>query len=175
MAGPMLCQELLTCIFEHLAAGDDDTQDYFETAALHNQGPLFRQIKDSPGQQWCEMPPKRLRSASEQQTVSHTKQPASRKPTSVHGTLACAARVCKDWASAAVKLLYHDPGDAISRYEGLYLPHLLQTLRKDPFLRGCVRGFTVTASLEAGLWVSDYSGEGDLFCELIELCPKIKG
>jgi len=76
---------------------------------------------------------------------------------------------------AATKLLYRDPGDAISRYEGLYLPHLIKSLRQDVYLRGYVRGFTVTASLEAGLWVSDYSGEGDLFCELIELCPGIKG
>jgi hypothetical protein len=34
---------------------------------------------------------------------------------------------------------------------------------------------TITASLEAGLWVSDYACEGDLFCELIELCPRLKG
>lgn len=176
MAGPKLCHELLTCIFEHVIAADDDSVEYScRSAMLPSQSPLSRQVKAGPVQQWREMPTKRLRAASEQQTVSHTKQPSPGKTSTAHGTLSCAARVCKDWASAAVKLLYRDPGDAISRYEGLYLPHLLQSLRKDAYLRGCVRGFTVTASLEAGLWVSDYTGEGDLFCELIELCPRIKG
>lgn len=177
MAGPKLCQELLTCIFEHvLAAGTVNDHSPSSSAAQQFQGPVSQPLQRSYAQQWCEIPTtKRLRSASEQQTVSHTKQLSSKKPASAHGTLCCAARVCKDWASAATQVLYRDPGDAISRYEGLYLPHLLKSLRDDVYLRGCVRGFIVTASLEAGLWVSDYSGEGDLFCELIELCPGIRG
>jgi hypothetical protein len=177
MAGPKLCQELLTCIFEHvLAAGTVSTHSTSPSAAKQFQSPTSQPLQRSNAQQWCELPTtKRLRSASEQQTVSHTKQPSSKKPASAHGTLCCAARVCQDWAIAATKVLYRDPGDAISRYEGLYLPHLLKSLRDDVYLRGYVRGFTVTASLEAGLWVSDYSGEGDLFCELIELCPGIRG
>lgn len=175
MAGPKLCQELLTCIFEHvLAAGTVSTDFSSPFPNLQSQGTVPR-TQYASSQQSCETPIKRLRSASEQQTVSHTKQPPSKKLGTAHGTLCSAARVNKEWAIAASKLLYRDPGDAISRYEGLYLPHLLKSLRHDVYLRDYVRGFTVTASLEAGLWVSDYSGEGDLFCELLELCPRIKG
>lgn len=94
---------------------------------------------------------------------------------SPHGTLASAARVCKSWRDAATKVLYNDPGPSICRYEGLYLPHLIASLRKDPYLQNCVRSLSITASLEAGLWISNYACEGDLFCELLELCPELRG
>jgi hypothetical protein len=93
---------------------------------------------------------------------------------SPHGTICSATRVCKNWNTPATKILYSDPGPAISRYEGLYLPPLLAALKRDQFLRDCVRSLTITASLEAGLWVSDFTKEGDLFCELVELCPRLK-
>ena len=175
MAGPKLAQELLNSIFEYVLAGGDttaSTSSHVSTMndALARRPPVHNKDQD----QLFEMPTKRLRSASEQQTASHSRQ-SFKKTITAHGTLCSASRVCKAWNAAAAKVLYRDPGHAISRYEGLYLPHLLLSLRKDAFLRDCVRGFTVTASLEAGLWVSDYAGEGDLFCELIELCPRIEG
>lgn len=98
------------------------------------------------------------------------------KPTSSpQGTLCTAARVCRSWNAACTKLLYSDPGPCISRYEGLYLPHLIDSLRRHQYLRECVRAVTITASLEAGLWVSDYACEGDLFAQLVELCPRLRG
>lgn len=176
MAGPLLAQELLNSIFEYVLVAGDTAAPTPTSLNVHCDALGQRPVLQNKQQQICELPTKRLRSASEQQTASHSKQASNpKKTTSAHGTLCSASRVCKSWNTAATKLLYRDPGHAISRYEGLYLPHLLVSLRKDAFLRDCVRGFTVTASLEAGLWVSDYAGEGDLFCELIELCPRIEG
>lgn len=175
MAASRLCQELLTCIFEHvLAAGDVSGESTTTTQAQHEI--VNSQLHSNNKPQRSELPTKRLRSASEQQTATHGTlgQSLAKKTVSAHGTLCLSSRVCRSWYTAATKLLYRDPGNAISRYEGLYLPHLLSSLRTDAFLRDCVRGFTVTASLEAGLWVSDYAGEGDLFCEFIELCPRIQ-
>lgn len=107
---------------------------------------------------------------------THTSGPQrnGKRSASAHGTVCSATRVCKRWNAAATKALYSDPGPAISRYEGLYLPRLIASLKRDEFLRESVRNLTITASLEAGLWVSSYKREGDLFCELVELCPRLR-
>lgn len=94
---------------------------------------------------------------------------------SPHANLNSAAQVCRSWNAAATKALYSDPGQAISRYEGLYLPHLITALRNDSFLRASVRSLTIENTLEAGLWISDRDAEGDLFCDLLELCPNLRG
>lgn len=100
----------------------------------------------------------------------------SKRSPSPHGTLCSAARVCRSWNTAASHFLYSDPGPSICRYEGLYIPHLIASLRKDTSgaLRDSVKSLTITASLEAGLWISNYACEGDLFCELVELCPRLR-
>ena len=143
-----LCQELLTVIFEEcLQAGPEDG------SAL-------------PGA-WCSL-------AASAAAAGTSPGADSKRIVSPYGTLCSATRVCKKWNTPATKILYSDPGPAISRYEGLYLPQLLAALKQDKFLSDCVRSLTITASLEAGLWVSDFSKEGDLFCELVELCPRLK-
>ena len=86
---------------------------------------------------------------------------ANRRSASPQGTLCSAARVCRAWNNAATSMLYYDPGPPISRYEGLYLPLLLSSLRNNPLLRKSVRSLTITASLEAGLWISDFACEGE--------------
>jgi hypothetical protein len=108
------------------------------------------------------------------ETDSPEPQRNGKRSASAHGTVCSATRVCKKWNVAATKALYSDPGPAISRYEGLYLPRLIASLKRDEFLRESVRSLTITASLEAGLWVSSYKREGDLFCELVELCPRLR-
>lgn len=142
MASGRLCQELLTCIFEHILSSEDGGA---ESSVLSTSTP-YQLIAQQQAQQRHSAQTKRLRSASEQQVAGHSKHPISKRTISPHGTLCSVARVCRDWNTAATKLLYNDPGHAISRYEGLYLPHLLFSLQKDPFLRACVRAFTVTAS-----------------------------
>lgn len=146
-----LCQELLTVIFEEcLRAGPDDP------SALPG---AWSSAASAAG------------AGAASVTTSSSSLPAvtdGKRLVSAYGTLCSATRVCRRWNLPATKTLYSDPGPAISRYEGLYLPPLLAALKRDQFLRDCVRALTITASLEAGLWVSDYTkeGEGTICCSL---------
>jgi hypothetical protein len=129
MSASGLCHELLTTIFEyvHLETSDGGVQ----AVSIRRPSPSQPVSIRRPSQpatskrdgtiQHCDLPAKRARSSSEQQQVTTlSSQAPLQRAASSHGILSSAARVCKAWNSAATKILYRDPGTAISRYEGLY-------------------------------------------------------
>lgn len=188
-----LCSELLSVIFEEVLKAEPEESS--TGAGANTLGPalsatspsaVVTTFSSSPSSSLCSgSPPGSLAASLASSFTSfsttgsmETKSPApqhkTKRSASAHGTVCSSTRVCKKWNAAATKALYSDPGPAISRYEGLYLPRLIASLKKDEFLRDSVRSLTITASLEAGLWVSNYKREGDLFCELVELCPRLR-